>query len=81
MTALLCFNSFFNPKKHKRAYNMNNLLSIFCTVDDFCKEILPKLESKSLLISTKKRKKKSRLSYSEIMTLLICFHITPAFNC
>ena len=53
---------------------MNNLLSIFCTVDDFCKEILPKLESKSLLISTKKRKKKSRLSYSEIMTLLICFH-------
>ena len=53
---------------------MNNLLSIFCTVDDFCKNILSKLEAKSLLIPSKKRKRKHRLSYSEIMTLLVYFH-------
>ena len=52
---------------------MNNLLVLFCNVDDFCKKFILEFE-KSMLEVSKKRQKPCRLSVSEIMTIIIYFH-------
>lgn len=49
------------------------LLALFCSVDDFCEDFLPRL--RACLIPDKKRRARARsLSQSEIITLLIAFH-------
>ena len=53
---------------------MDNLVEIYCVVDDFAKVFLPKLHQQMLTTGEKKRLKPSRLSVSEIMTLIILFH-------
>lgn len=53
---------------------MLNLTEIFCTVDDFCQKFMPEFERKLLCSSTRKRNKPCRMSASEIMTIVICFH-------
>ncbi|MDR3624361.1 MAG: transposase [Chlamydiales bacterium] len=59
------------------------LISIFCDVDDFCKEFEP--EWKKILIENqhqqlignkKKRNRKTELSLSEAITIVIMFHKT-----
>lgn len=53
------------------------LISIFCDVDDFCKQFEPEWEK--IFIedqSTHKRKRKTELSLSEAITLVIMFHKT-----
>ena len=58
------------------------LISIFCDVDDFCKEFEPEwrkilLEQDRGLIGNKKRRnRKSELSLSEAITIVIMFHKT-----
>lgn len=49
------------------------LLALFCSVDDFCKDFLPRLNA-CLLPDPKRRNRTRSLSESEIMTLLIAFH-------
>lgn len=51
-----------------------SLVEIFCSVDDFCQEFEPKWEALLLETGTRKRRRKSRLSMSEVMTIIIHFH-------
>lgn len=52
----------------------NNLLTLFCFVDDFCKSFMPEWEKHLLKNCFKKRKRHCTLSPSEIMTIYIHFH-------
>jgi ribosomal protein L20 len=65
------------------SYDIHTLISIFCDVDDFCKEFEP--EWKKILIENqdqgligdrKRRNRKTELSLSEAMTIVIMFHKT-----
>jgi hypothetical protein len=49
------------------------LIDIFCVIDDFCKYFHQECE-KNYLPSANKRRRVSRLSLSEMMTILIYFH-------
>ena len=51
-----------------------SLLETFCSVDDFCQEFEPVWEQRLLEYRLRRRKRKSRLSLSEIMTIIIYFH-------
>ena len=53
---------------------MDNLVEIFCDVDDFCQQFLPKWEVQLLSDGTRKRRRKSKMSTSERMTIVIAFH-------
>lgn len=54
------------------------LISIFCDVDDFCKQFEPQWRKFLIenLSSVKKRTRKSELSLSEAITIVIMFHKT-----
>ena len=53
---------------------MDNLVELYCLVDDFCKEIIPELQLNMLPKAQKRRGPTCRLSQSEIMTIMILFH-------
>lgn len=55
---------------------MNKLVDIFCDVDDFCHVFLPELEKQLISDGSKKRRRASRMSMSEIMTIVIAFHMS-----
>ena len=53
----------------------NQLVSIFCQIDDFCKELESYNNQKLLTGSTRgKRGPQTGLSQSEMMTILVMFH-------
>jgi len=51
-----------------------SLVEMFCNVDDFCQEFEPKWEQYQLENGLRQRRRKSRLSLSEVMTIIIHFH-------
>jgi hypothetical protein len=51
-----------------------NLEALFCDVDDFCRLFLPDWHRQLLTSGERKRRRASRLTLSEIMTILIAFH-------
>lgn len=51
-----------------------SLVEMFCNVDDFCQEYEPKWEQIQLENGLRQRRRKSRLSLSEVMTITIHFH-------
>jgi len=53
--------------------NDTHITKIFVEVDNFCKEFEPWLKSKLLETENKKRTRTSKLSISELMTILISF--------
>lgn len=53
---------------------MVNVEQIYVEVDDFCQQFMPAWEASLLESGEKQRHKPSRLSTSEVMTLLILFH-------
>lgn len=53
---------------------MDNLIVLFCLVDDFCRLFVPLWNTHLLTSGCKKRNKPCRLSFSEIMTIFIYFH-------
>ena len=53
---------------------MVNLDSIFVCVDDFCQVFLPAWEASLIDDGTKQRNKRSKLSTSEVITIIIVFH-------
>lgn len=53
---------------------MDSLTELFCQVDDFCRLFEPAWEQRLLSTGTKKRRRRSQLSLSELMTLTILFH-------
>ncbi len=52
---------------------MDYITELFCILDDFCKKFNESLE-KALISDQKTRLKKSALSLSEVMTIVILFH-------
>ena len=51
-----------------------NLTELFCEVDDFCQMFQPQWEQQLLSSGEQKRNRLTRLSMSEIMTIVILFH-------
>jgi hypothetical protein len=51
-----------------------SLLELFCDVDDFCQHFEPKWEQYQLESGLRQRRRQSRLSLSEVMTIVIHFH-------
>lgn len=49
-------------------------LTIFCEIDDFCREFEPKLNRQLIADGTRQRIKPSKMSKSEVMTILVLFH-------
>lgn len=52
----------------------DTLTDLFCLVDDFCQEFIPEWERYLLAKDLRRRRRASRLSHSEIMTIYIHFH-------
>ena len=51
-----------------------SLLELFCNVDDFCQVFEPQWEQHQIEIGLRQRKRKSKMSLSEIMAIVIHFH-------
>ncbi len=56
--------------------NSDNLTTIFCNIDDFCIQFEPDWKATLLTPKPGKRDRKTRLVLSEIMTILIYFHLS-----
>jgi hypothetical protein len=52
------------------------IVEIFCDIDDFCKHWLQENHGKVLPNPTRKRRRQCRLSMSEIMTIMVLFHLS-----
>lgn len=55
---------------------MNNLEALFVDVDDFCQKFIPEWQRSLIQSKEKQRIKTLSLSYSEVMTILILFHMS-----
>ena len=53
---------------------MDNLTEVFCLIDDFCQVFEPEREKRLLANGSKKRRRRSGLRLSELMTLAVLFH-------
>jgi len=55
----------------------SKITEIFCTVDDFCKEMIQILDDNSIQAdnSITKRKRKCKLSDSEVISIMVFFHL------
>ncbi|HEU4984584.1 MAG TPA: IS982 family transposase, partial [Nitrososphaera sp.] len=53
---------------------MDSLTELFCQVEDFCRVFEPVWEQRLLSRGMKKRRRRSALSVSELMSLVIVFH-------
>jgi hypothetical protein len=58
---------------------MDKLVDIFCDVDDFCRAFIPLWGKHQLADCSRKRQKYTRMTTSEIMTIIIYFH-TPQYR-
>ena len=54
------------------------ITEIFCSIDDFCLDFIPKLEKR--LLGSKKRNKPGKFSLSEVMTIQVLFQISGYRN-
>lgn len=62
------------PQTNIRSYTDTNLMEVFCIFDEFCKYFAPELKKHTLQVPGKRhRNRSSRMSDSEIMTILILF--------
>ena len=53
----------------------DTLIILFCIVDEFCKEFYPEWEKTLISQGVKRRRRPSKISPSEIMTIFIYFHM------
>ena len=53
---------------------MDSLTETFCLIDDFCGQFEPAWHKRLLQGGLKKRRRRSGLSLSELMTLAVLFH-------
>lgn len=56
--------------------NTDNIIALFCDVDDFCLKFEPEFNKKLIEDGRKKRNRESTLCLSEVMTITICFHMS-----
>jgi len=55
---------------------MNKLVELYCDVDDFCKIFIPQWQKQLLEDGTQKRQRNGRMTTSEIMTIVVGFHMS-----
>jgi hypothetical protein len=55
---------------------MKNAVELYCDVDDLCNVFIPQWQQQLLDEGTQKRRRDSRLTTSEVMTILIGFHMS-----
>lgn len=55
---------------------MKKLVELFCDVDDFCQVFLPRWQQQLLEDGKRKRRRKGRMTPSEVMTIVIGFHMS-----
>ncbi len=60
----------------------DKVIEIFCIADDFCNEYEKEIQNHQLQagVTTKKRNRKTRMSQSEIIAVMICFHCGTFHN-
>lgn len=51
-------------------------VAVFCAIDDFCKEFEPGWQKRLLTAVLKQRERKSRLCLSEVLTIMVGFHLS-----
>jgi hypothetical protein len=56
------------------------LIEIFCFIDDFCKQFEQLMLSKGLEDGSRKRQRSFSMSLSEVMTILVMFHLSHYRN-
>ena len=49
------------------------ILPLFCEIDDFCK-VFERIYQRRALSNGRRRKRKTRLSQSEVMTIFVMYH-------
>ena len=54
---------------------------LFCDLDDFCRGFEPEWQRHLISAGVKRRARCSALSLSEVMTLIIAFHLAHYRNC
>jgi hypothetical protein len=54
---------------------MNKLVELFCDVDDFCNVFIPQWQKQLLEDGTQKRQRSGRMTTSEMMTIVVSFHV------
>lgn len=59
---------------------MKNLDELYCDVDDFCKVFIPQWQKQLLEDGSRLRQRDCRMSMSEIMTIIIGFHMSHDAN-
>ena len=55
---------------------MNKLTEVFCDVDDFARVFMPEWEKQLLTDGLRQFNRQSRMTMSEIMTIIIAFHMS-----
>jgi hypothetical protein len=55
-----------------------DIVTLFCEIDDFCEDMSPRLQSQ--LLSSRQRQRESRMHLSEVMTILVWFHVVGYRN-
>jgi hypothetical protein len=55
---------------------MSKLVELFCDVDDFCKVFIPQWRKQLLEDGTLKRQREGQMTTSEIMTIVVSFHMS-----
>ena len=55
---------------------MKNLVELYCDVDDFCKVFIPQWQKQLLEDGSRQRRRDSRMSMGEMMTVVIGFHMS-----
>ena len=54
----------------------DKVTAIFCSIDDFCNVFEPALQKKQITSGKQTRKRKFKMSTSEILTITVLFHLS-----
>lgn len=57
-----------------------DIVTLFCRIDDFCRQFEPVFKQKLLAEKPKKRRRAEKMSLSEVMTLIVYFHASGYRN-
>lgn len=68
--------SFDQKQIRSKGTGMNKLVELFCDVDDFCNVFIPQWQKELLEDGTRQRKRDGRMTISEMMTIVISFHMS-----
>lgn len=68
------------PNLYQTEFSSMNIVTLFCRIDDFCRDFEPLFRQKLLAEKPRQRVRQERLSLSEVMTLIVYFHTSGYRN-